>query len=118
MTAADYQFNGLPTTLKAGATVFQLTDSAPLEHHEMVIFRRKPGVTDKATKFLGLSQKQALKKLEPVDSAGETSPGQTSYAITNLTPGQYIATCFLTQGGKKKGKGHYQLGMITEFTVS
>jgi uncharacterized cupredoxin-like copper-binding protein len=117
-TAIDYQFTGIPATLKAGPTVFSLTNGAPKEHHEMVLIRRKPGVTDAAAKLLALSQKKLAQKADFVDGTNETSPGQTSYAITTLTPGQYIVACFLPQNGKKKGKPHFLLGMVGEFAVS
>jgi hypothetical protein len=117
-TAIDYQFTGLPATIKAGVTVFQLTNGAPKEHHEMAIIRRKPGVTDPAAKLLALSDKKIAKKVDFVDGTDETSPGQTNYAITTLTPGSYIVACFLSQNGKKNGKPHFKLGMVAEFVVS
>ena len=37
VTAIDYQFQGVPATLKAGPTNFKLTNNAPKEDHEMGI---------------------------------------------------------------------------------
>ena len=43
--------------------------------------------------------------------------GQTSYSPAELTPGKYLYACFLSQGGKKKGEMHAELGMYGTFTV-
>jgi uncharacterized cupredoxin-like copper-binding protein len=121
VTATDYQFVGLPATIKAGPTVFQLTNTAPKENHEMVIVRRLPGVTDPALKIFALSDKKAAKKIDMPNAFGVNvlAPGATGLAIVpNLVPGNYIVACFQTQNGKKNGKPHYKLGMYAEFTVS
>jgi hypothetical protein len=86
----------------------------------MVIIRRLPGVTDPAAKLLALSDKKVAKKLDVASAFGVNAvgPGQTGFAITTITPGNYIVACFQPQNGKKKGKPHFVLGMVAEFVVS
>jgi hypothetical protein len=118
VTGLDYEFTGIPTTLPAGPTVFAFTNTAPGEEHEMVLIRRNPGTTEPATKLLALSQKKLVKKVEFVTGAGPVGRDETAYALAELEPGRYVVACFVPQAGKKNGKPHFKLGMVSEFTVA
>ena len=44
-------------------------------------------------------------------------PGQTGWAHLDLTPGDYVAVCFIPSAAHE-GKPHFALGMVKGFTVS
>lgn len=119
VTAIDYQFDGVPTSLPAGVTKFKLTNNAPKELHEMGIVK----LTDAATgqdlkKILSLPEKQQAKYFDDSSSTFMFAPpGQSGYGPINLEPGTYAYACFIPQGGKKNGTPHFMLGMNGTFTV-
>ena len=119
ITAIDYEFDGVPATLAAGATNFKLTNNAPKENHEMAIIKVLPaGESIDPLKILALPDKKAGKYVDFSKSAFMFAPpGQSGYTPLTLEPGKYIYACFLPQGGKKDGKPHFTLGMNGSFTV-
>lgn len=120
VTTIDYEFQGVPTTLKPGLLKLKLTNNAPKEDHEMALFKLQPGIDSiELKKLFKLSDKQAAKLIDFDSGTFAHAPaGQTAYSIGELTPGKYIYACFLPQGGKEKGKAHFQLGMEGSLTVS
>lgn len=118
-TATDYEFAGIPATLPAGSTNIELTNRAPKENHELVIFKlNAEGEKVDPGKFVTMPQGKAQKLVDGQGTAFVFAPaGQTSYALTDLTPGKYVYACFLPQGGKQNGKMHAALGMYGAFTV-
>lgn len=120
VTAIDYEFQGVPTTLKAGLLKLKLTNNAPKEDHEMALFKLQPGVDSvDLSKVFKLSDKKAAKFIDFESGTFAHAPaGQTTYSIGQVTPGKYIYACFLPQGGKDKGKPHFLLGMEGTLTVS
>lgn len=116
--AMDYAYKGVPSALKAGKTSILLANhSAGHEVHEMIILRRKAGVTDKVADLLALPDEQAFAKVDFVGAAF-APPDQTTGLLTDLTPGGYIGVCFLPVGGADGNPPHFSKGMIVEFTVS
>lgn len=119
-TAADYKFSGLPDKLPAGVVQFKLTNSGK-EEHEMLVLRRKSGVTDSFDQILALPREQTRTKTEAVTEVS-ASPGKTDATVGRLTPGQYVIICSISKGtiGDKQGDGppHFTLGMKKEFTVA
>jgi len=113
----DYEFQGIPATIPAGTTAFKFTNEAPKEHHEMVVFRLKPGKTIAVKKLLALPEKK-VEKLVEFATAAEAGPGKFQVSITDLTPGHYIVACFHPIGDKKNGKPHWVKGMLAEFDVA
>jgi hypothetical protein len=120
VTAIDYQFQGMPTTLPAGATKFKLTNTAPKEDHELIVFKLTPqGEAKSPDAILALPQKKARQYVDQsVSTFMFAPPGQSGYGLVDLQPGKYLYACFLPQGGKKKGTPHFKLGMEGTFTVS
>ena len=121
VTAKEYEFGGLPETLEAGATSFQLTNEGD-EMHEVVIARKADGVTDAWDDILALPEEEAMAKVE-IAGAAFAPIGQTGYFATDLDAGDYVAVCFIPQGTKSfedqlDAPPHMVLGMKHEFTVS
>ncbi len=119
--ALDYAYDGLKPTYSAGLTQFKMQNTGK-EVHEMNIARLKPGVKLTFAQILKLPESQADKYVVQVAGADPVPAGQSSYASADLTPGKYIAICFIPQGTTSlqkpgKGKPHFLLGMQKEFSV-
>ncbi len=116
----DYKFSGLPDKLPAGVVQLKLTNSGK-EDHEMLVLRRKPGVTESFDQILALPREQGMQKTEAVTEVS-ASPGKTDATVGRLTPGQYVIVCTVSKGtmGDTHGDGppHFMLGMKKEVTVS
>lgn len=118
-TAIDYEFEGIPATLPAGAAKFKLTNNAPAENHELAVLKlNEKGAGTDPEAFLALPQKKAGKLVDYSSSTFMFAPpGQSGYGLATLTPGEYVYACFVPEGGKKNGKVHALLGMYGSFTV-
>ena len=119
--AIDYAYDGLKPTYSAGLTQFKMQNTGK-EVHEMQIARLKPGVKLTFAQVLKLPESKAGKYIDQVTGADPVPAGQASYASANLTPGKYIAICFIPKGTtslQKPGSGppHFTLGMQKEFSV-
>ncbi len=119
----EYHLMGLPDTMPAGVTSFELKNTGK-ELHEMVLFRKNDGVTASFQEVLALPDEQALTKVTPMGGAF-AAQGQTGYVLTDLTPGQYVALCFVPVGTTSMdaqppadAPPHFTQGMIHEFTVA
>ena len=56
---------------------------------------------------------------EEAGYVGVMSPGQSNYVTLDLTPGEYVATCFVPDHrGDATGTPHFMLGMMQNFTVA
>lgn len=129
VSGIDYEFQSITSPLAAGPFVIEFTNDAPKEHHEMVLFRAKPGVTLSVKKLLALSEKKAATKVDSVGAAF-AEPGDTNAIVVFLEPGRYIYACFIDvgttsgdaseHGGDEHGgaaKPHWKEGMRGEFEV-
>jgi hypothetical protein len=125
VTATDYKFDGISATLKPGLTSFEFTNNGP-EIHEFQLARRKAGVTDSFDDLLKLSQEEAGAKVDMLGGVGPTEQKKSDYKVVDLTPGDYVALCFLPVGStsmdamQKLGddaQPHFMKGMKMEFTV-
>jgi hypothetical protein len=118
--AVDYAFSGVTGQLPSGTVELKLTNSGT-EQHEMLIVRRKPGVTETFDQILALSQEEAQTKTDFVGQV-MASPGKPDATVAHLTSGQYVMICTISKGtvGDKQGDGppHFTLGMKHEFTVA
>ena len=123
VTTTEYAFDGLPDTLDAGVTSFDLTNDGT-EVHEMVLLRKNDGVTETAEELLALPQAEALQKATLLGVAGPVSAGSPAYVVADLEAGDYIAVCFIPvgttsmDGPPAEGPPHFTEGMVQEFTVS
>ena len=120
VTAIDYEYQGVPATLKAGPTNFKMTNAAPKESHMMAITKLTPAAQGQdLTKLLALPEKKQGKYFDDSSQAFmEARPGQVAYTPIDLQPGTYAYACFFPVGGKNSGAPHFTKGMYGTFTVS
>jgi hypothetical protein len=126
VSAVEYSFDTIPTSLPAGRTTFVFTNNGA-EIHEMVVFRINDGVTETVDELLALPEDEAFEK---VTFTGATFGVQreTDTETFELTPGRYVALCFVPIGTTEvepddadvaePGPPHFTEGMQAEFTVS
>jgi len=112
VTLADYSFT-VKGELNAGKHTIKVVNNGP-QTHELELFRLLPGKTMKdvgayATTYEGAPPVDALAGI-----AGEAK-GMTQYFTVDLTPGNYVLVCFVTDS--KDGKAHIAHGMTKEFAV-
>lgn len=115
-TAVDYAFEGVPETVSAGTVALELTNDSEMEVHEMVIFKKAEGETRSAEEILA---DPASQEEGPGEFAGAVfaEPGATGSGLAQLTPGEYIAVCFVPTGGDEEADPHFMHGMFAELTV-
>ena len=138
VTAHDYYFEGLPTSVPAGTTLGFANQGT--EFHELALARKNDGVTETWDELLALPEEEALAKVTvfaPLFAAAGTTAEGT---IALEQEGEYIALCFIPQGtagtielpdpsavpdpsapppeGLGSGTPHFLLGMMQEFTVT
>lgn len=113
--AADYRYTGIPGALAAGESYFELSNGGS-EFHELVVVRKKAGTTESFDELL----RDPAAAFSKVDFLGVTfaAPGQTSGITADLTPGDYLAICFIpVEAEGENGSPHFLHGMKAEFTV-
>jgi hypothetical protein len=117
VTTYDYSF-AMPTAIPARLTIVKLVNAGS-QPHQASFGRIKPGVTvDQvlAAAKRGLSAVPYLfSALDFVGGPSAISPHGQQETILNLRPGHYVALCFVPG---PDGMPHYQMGMITPFTVT
>jgi plastocyanin len=129
VTAMDYHFDGLPTSVPAGTTI--ALDNQGAEIHELIAVRRNDGVTETWDELLALPEAEAMAKVTIV---GQLLAGPGEAAEGTLTvdqEGDYLAVCFVPEGMTQMpdpaaspdpsvefGPPHFLLGMKQEFTVT
>ena len=123
VTATEYAFGGIPATLEAGPTSFDLTNNGQ-ELHEVVVLRKKAGVTESFDQLLALDEEEARAKVDPVASTF-AAQGESNYAVADLTAGDYLVACFIPVGTTSEdaepaedAPPHVARGMKAEFKVS
>jgi hypothetical protein len=134
LTASEYAFGGLPDEVAAGSTIITLENIGE-EVHEIIMFKVNDGVTETADELMALPEEEVEQKMT-FQAAAFGFPGATAHTVTGLTPGRYIALCFLPQGatpevisqmegpedslppGVEVGPPHFTQGMIHEFVVA
>lgn len=140
VTAVDYAFEGLPTTVKAG-TRLSLTNHADAELHELVAFRLDDAETRPVADLVKLPEAELgaiLAKIAPetvllaeagkaqIPAVGDgtlTAPGR--YLImcaipTGADPAAYLKAAAEAKGEKPEvagGAPHFVAGMFGEVTV-
>jgi hypothetical protein len=107
VTAYEYGFGDLPTSVPAGTSLGLRNIGAEL--HEMILVRKNDGVTESWDELLALPEEEAFQKataLGPLFAApgeaasmgiGATGP-EPMTVITVELEGDYIALCFIPQG--------------------
>jgi len=127
VTAMDFHFDGLPTSVPAGTALTLVNAGAEL--HQLIVARRNDGVTESWDELLALPDDQIADKvtrLAPLFA----EPGATAEGTITLDQeGEYIAVCLVPQGMTTMAAGepdpaasfgppHFQLGMRQVFTVT
>lgn len=119
----EYSFSGIPGSLAAGPTSFELTNEGN-EAHEIAVLRKKDGVTESTEELMSLPEEEAGEKVTMVGVGGPVTGGNSSYLVADLEAGDYVAICFLPvgmtsmDGPPPDGPPHFMSGMVTDFTVS
>lgn len=121
VSAKEYQYDGVPDTLRAGYTVVNFSNVGN-ESHEMFAFKVNDGVTTPVQQLLEQPQEQAMSDITPVN-ASFADPGGSDTTSWDLSePGHYAVVCFVSTGttADTEGSGppHFMQGMIHEFTVT
>lgn len=122
VTAAEYKFSGIREDLSAGivGATFENTGG---EMHEIVLLRKKDGVTESFENILAKDEEEA-EKLVDVSFGAFGGPGsKSSVAFDMREAGDYAAVCLIPVGStpdageEVDGPPHFTQRMITEFTV-
>ena len=123
VVAVDYEFQGMPATLKAGPTSISFMNHATDEFHELNIMRINDGakmnvdeIEAAIHKDANAAEAQVGDQVTFVANTG-AAPGKSSATTTTLTKGDYLVTCFVPVGGKDGAPPHAQMGMMQKFTV-
>lgn len=120
IAAVEYEFQGAPASAEPGILRISFSNDGE-EHHELVIFTKKPGTTESFDELLALPEEEAEQKADFVN-ATDGEPGESSYLTVNLKAGEYLFACFVSQGtvGETEGEGppHFTLGMKRELQVA
>lgn len=112
LTLSDYAF-GFSTPLTAGHHVIKV-DNTATQPHEFVLFRLKPGKTmDDVGKFAATYKGEI--PVEGVGGVPAMAPGQSQYVTFDLTPGDYVAVCFISDA--KDHKPHTEHGMVLPIKI-
>jgi len=120
--ATEYAFQGVPATLDAGVTSFELRNNGK-ELHELNVLRKKDGVTESFDEILKLDQEEGQQTVEPVASAF-AAQGEEDYGVAELEAGDYVVVCFIPVGTTGQGPPpenappHVSRGMKSEFKVA
>src|SRR2546421_614202 len=95
IVARDFSFD-LPETLPAGLVTITM-NNVGTQPHQAILARLNQGVTsDQVLSAAVKSPNDALPLLTSVGGPGSIDPNQSSEVILNLSPGQYVATCFVS----------------------
>ena len=110
----EYTFE-VPTELKAGTHTFKVSNQGA-QPHEMLLLKLAEGKT-MADVQAALSNPESGGP-PPGDMVGGAlaiGPGMRSWSTLELTPGNYVAICFIPDSGD--GKSHLEHGMMMPIKV-
>lgn len=121
ITAADYEYQGLPDSLAAGTTAVTLVNEGE-EQHEIGIVRINDDVTLTVEEILALPEAEGMAAVT-FKGAAFAEPGGTDTSFIRIDePGRYGVACFIPEGSvpgtEGTGAPHFTLGMLGDFTVT
>ena len=96
VTLSEYTFGGLPEEVPAGMTVVNALNTGE-QVHEILVLRVNDDVTMTAEEIAALPEEEAAQYASFV-GIGFAFPGAVGHAFLDLTPGRYIALCYLPVG--------------------
>lgn len=131
----DFAFS-MPAELVEGPTTFELVNDG-MEPHEFAVLKLAEGVTpemfgefmagmgaestpEEAVEAGHVHSTPSAPAPMPFAMVGglqASAPGTTGYAVIDLTPGTYMAICFVPSFANG-GAPHVMLGMVASFTVA
>jgi uncharacterized cupredoxin-like copper-binding protein len=125
--STEMAYMGLPDTLPAGRTSFQLTNDGE-DFHEALVMKVKDSYTGTMDDLLQLDD-EAMAQAADIVAATVTAPGATAATNVDLTTGRYVVLCHIPvmdgagpDAQPKMGANgpiwHYSVGMAHEVTVS
>src|SRR3954452_14805657 len=95
VTAVDYQFTGMPTSVPVGTTL--TLQNSGTEVHEMVIIMKNPGVTQSWDELLQMSGTDASQYIT-IQGGAIAAPGTAGDVPLQVTQeGDYVMLCFIPQ---------------------
>ena len=124
VTAVDYSFQGVPSTVEAGRVGFAFSNEGK-ELHEFLLLRKNDDTTESFEQLLELPEEQAQAKVSEMGAAF-AFPGGSDARLVDLEAGEYMAICFIPVGltpeaaqsdQEPQGPPHFTQGMRAEFTV-
>ena len=113
LSLVDYAFN-FDKPLTAGRHTIKVTNPSA-QGHEIQLIQLAPGKT-MADMQQWIEKMQGPPPGKAVGGIASMKPGTTNYFDVDLTPGEYVAICFVPD--HKDGKPHFVHGMAKQFTVS
>lgn len=129
VTGVDYAFNGLSPNVKAGPVSFDLKNDGK-EVHELVVVKKKAGVTESFDALIAMSEEEAQEKVDVLGGVEPVPPGESDYVVAELEKGEYLVACFLpvgatpevlaraeASGERPQGEPHALKGMRNIVTV-
>lgn len=112
----DFAF-ALPANLKAGEQTWEFVSNGKQVHHA-VIQKLKAGKTMEDV----MAFSETFEGEDPTEEfayVSMLSPGSSNYVTLDLTPGSYVALCFIPDYAKGgDGAPHVAHGMMQAFTVA
>jgi len=121
VSAQEYAFKGLPSTVPTGTAAFKLTNNGS-QVHEISVARIK--TNDSLAALLRMPEDEVNKKVEFIGGSGPIDPGTSTVAYFKFTKkGRYAALCFIPDGTTSQategtGPPHALLGMAMQFRVT
>ena len=123
VSATEYMFEGLPAILVGDAFSFEFSNAGQ-ELHEMVLFRKEAGTSERIQDLVSLPEEELRTKLTFVASTS-APPGDRDYVVANLEAGQYGIVCFVPVGATSEEAAedstappHFTEGMFYELRSS
>lgn len=121
VTAADFEYQGLPESLTAGTKAVTLVNDGE-EAHEVGIVRINDDVALSVEEILALGEAEGMAAVT-FKGAAFAGPGESDTAFIRVDePGRYGVACFIPEGSTAgtdgTGPPHFTLGMLGDFTVT
>ncbi len=112
----DFAF-ALPADIAAGEQLWRVRNGGEQLHH-MVVFRLNEGATLNDM-LAWMESEEGPPPGEPAAYVGIMSSGYSADYTLNMTPGRYVAICFMPDHlGDASGMPHFMLGMVQEFEIA
>jgi uncharacterized cupredoxin-like copper-binding protein len=107
----DFSFI-LPSEIKAGRQVWQVVNEGP-QPHEILLIKLVEGKSMADVQAF-MHAAHAAPPFTNVGGFQAIHPGETGWLNLDLTPGDYVALCYVPD---ENGKSHLEHGMMLPFTV-